>query len=78
VPTPRPRPQPGLTDLAQLQSPGIEGLWSDALLVGEDVVEQLLELVDPAAADELIPQEISVNPHQLALKLDERQSRREP
>lgn len=67
-----------LTDVSQLQIPGVEGLWRKALLVSEDMVDRLLEISSREEADELIPQEILVNPHQLALELDERQSKREP
>ena len=68
------KPPERLTDVSQLQIPGIEGLWPDALLVTEDMVDRLLAITDRSDADELIPQEIAVNPHQLALELDERQS----
>lgn len=70
----RSKPPERLTDVSQLQIPGIEGLWPDALLVTEDMVDRLLAITDRSDADELIPQEIAVNPHQLALELDERQS----
>lgn len=72
-----PDSEPRLTDVSQLQIPGMEGLWRDALLVGEEVVRRLLDVDDRAAADQLIPQEIAVSPRQLALRLDQRQARRE-
>jgi hypothetical protein len=66
------RPEP-LTDVSQLQIPGFEGLWRRALLVDEQMVAQLLEVTDRSEAEDLIPVEISVNPHQLALRLEHQQ-----
>jgi hypothetical protein len=66
------RPDTRLTDVTQLRIPGMEGLWPHALLVGEAVVERLLEIDDREQA-EMIPQEIAVSPHQLELELERRQ-----
>jgi len=44
------------------------------VLLTEEMLDRLLAVTDPDEADELIPQEISVNPHQLALELEARQS----
>lgn len=70
-------PGKSLTDISQLQIPGTEGLWRKAVLVTEEMLDRLLAVTDRDEADELIPQEISVNPHQLALELEARQSERE-
>lgn len=70
-------PEQPLTDISQLQIPGTEGLWRKALLLTEEMLDRLLAVTDPDEADELIPQEISVNPHQLALELEARQSERD-
>jgi hypothetical protein len=70
-------PDQPLTDVSQLQIPGTEGLWRKALLVTEDMVDRLLQVTDRGDADDLIPQEISVNPYQLALELEERQAERQ-
>ena len=67
-------PEEPLTDISQLQIPGTEGLWRKAVLLTEEMVARLLTVTDRDEADELIPQEISVNPHQLALELEARQS----
>lgn len=67
-------PEPPLTDVSQLQIPGTEGLWREALLVTQEMVDRLLAVTDRDEADDLIPQEISVNPYQLALELDEHQA----
>jgi hypothetical protein len=66
-----------LTDVSQLQIPGIEGLWRRTLMVSEEMVERLLEVTSAEEADALIPQEILVNPHQLALELEGRQQERD-
>ena len=47
------------------------------MLLTEEMLDRLLAVTDPDEADELIPQEISVNPHQLALELEARQSERD-
>ena len=47
------------------------------MLLSEEMVARLLAVTDRDEADELIPQEISVNPHQLALELEARQSERD-
>ena len=70
-------PEQPLTDISQLQIPGTEGLWRKAVLLTEEMLDRLLAVTDRDEADELIPQEISVNPHQLALELEARQSERE-
>ena len=72
-------PEQPLTDISQrfLQIPGTEGLWRKAVLLTEEMVARLLAVTDRDEADELIPQEISVNPHQLALELEARQSERD-
>jgi len=62
-----------LTDVSRLQIPGIEGLWRDALLLEQEMVDRLLELGEDTDAEALIPQEIAVNPYQLALELERRQ-----
>lgn len=49
----------------------------EAVLLSEEMVARLLAVTDRDEADELIPQEISVNPHQLALELEARQSERD-
>ena len=67
-------PEQPLTDISQFQIPGTEGLWRKAVLLTEEMVARLLAVTDRDEADELIPQEISVNPHQLALELEARQS----
>jgi hypothetical protein len=67
-------PEEPLTDISQLQIPGTEGLWRQAVLLTEEMLDRLLAVTDPDEVDELIPQEISVNPHQLALELEKRQS----
>jgi hypothetical protein len=72
-----PEPEQPLTDISQLQIPGTEGLWRKAVLLTEEMLDRLLAVTDPDEADELIPREISVNPHQLALELEARQSERE-
>lgn len=69
--------RPALTDVSQLQIPGMEGLWRRALLVSEEMVDRLLKIGSREEADELIPQEILVNPHQLALELEGRESESE-
>ncbi len=63
-----------LVDVSQPQIPGLEGLWRDALFVTEEMAGRLLAAVARDQADELIPTEILINPHQLALKLDEREA----
>jgi hypothetical protein len=69
-----PHPSPAhVTDLSQLPIPGVEGLWPDAVLVSEDMLSRLLQADDRQSAEELIPLEIAVNPHQLALELEHRQ-----
>jgi len=56
-------PEQPLTDISQLQIPGTEGLWRKAVLVTEEMLDRLLAVTDRDEADELIPQEISVDPH---------------
>jgi hypothetical protein len=72
-----PEPEQPLTDLSQLQIPGMQGLWPNAVLVDAETVDRLLEVIDRVDSDALIPREISVNPHQLALELDQRQLRQD-
>ena len=64
-------PEP-LVDVTQLQIPGLEGLWRDAVFVTEEMAGHLLEALGRGQTEELIPTEILINPHQLALELDER------
>jgi hypothetical protein len=56
-----------LVGVAQLQIPGLEELWRETLYVTEEVAVE-------TKPDDLIPTEILINPHQLALALDEREA----
>jgi hypothetical protein len=69
-------PEQPLIDIIQLQIPGLEGVWRDALLITEDMIDRLCAVASREQADDLIPHEILVNPHQLALELEDRQLER--
>jgi len=53
--------------------PGLEGLWREAVLITEEMADRLLAALRQNQTEELIPQEILINPHQLALEVEERQ-----